>query len=257
MNLNGAAAELRPGSLGRWSAALLVVFGLQVLLFTRLERRTPHPVTPPPVAPVFHLPEDSADLLLSVEDPTLLALPHASGFSGQAWLKPPILPFDITEWSRPARLLAMQPSALGGPLLAAPSWAGRPADLPPLLAAPRATLPPPDPAPAGNPSRLRITGDLAPRPLLSVPALPSWTSTDLLTNSVVQLLVNARGETVSAFLLPGAAGPVGADQKKADQLALELAGGLRFQPADAPGGGVASGAAEFEWQTRIVPPSPR
>ena len=83
--------------------------------------------------------------------------------------------------------------------------------------------------PVSTPSRLRLQGDLARRQLLSKPALSPWPHSDLLTNSVVQLLVDAQGNTFSAVLLPPEPTPPGRNQ---DPLA-----------------GLTIGTMVFEWQT--------
>ena len=65
-------------------------------------------------------------------------------------------------------------------------------------------------------STLRLAGGLANRRLLNPPELRAWPASDLLTNSVVQVLVNADGNVMSLNLLAGSGSP------KADQFALEV-----------------------------------
>ena len=97
-------------------------------------------------------------------------------------------------------------------------------------------------------SALRIEGALAQRRLLSPPELPAWMKPDLLVASVVQLLVDASGKTISAVLLPPGNG-----YNDADQAALSLARSARFEPlADSPTN-LTVGTLTFEWQTLPMP----
>jgi hypothetical protein len=81
-----------------------------------------------------------------------------------------------------------------------------------------------------------------------------------LTNSVVRALVNAAGEVVSVILLRPGGGAMDASQRDADQLALDLAKTLRFEPVPRDGAdpalnpavGLSWGRIIFEWHT--VPP---
>ena len=101
-----------------------------------------------------------------------------------------------------------------------------------------------------------IEGNLASRALLSIPRLPSWTNTDLLTNTVVQMLVDARGYPLSMLLL-GQSGFT-----NADGYALKLSRAMRFEPLKTgtvsdhhtPAPPLSLGNVIFEWQT--VPPPP-
>ena len=86
---------------------------------------------------------------------------------------------------------------------------------------------PPRPSSAGNfrgHSVVRLEGDLAQRRLLTPLELRSWTNPDILTNSVVQVVVDAEGRPVSVTLLSGSG------SQAADQYALEQARAARFEP---------------------------
>ena len=71
---------------------------------------------------------------------------------------------------------------------------------------------------------MRLEGDLAQRRLLAPLDLRSWTSRDILTNSVVRLLVDAEGLPLSVTLLSGSGA------QEADQHALDQAKAARFEP---------------------------
>ena len=70
----------------------------------------------------------------------------------------------------------------------------------------------------------QLTGGLARRRLLSTPELPSWPHTDVLTNSVVHLSVDAEGVPISAVIVSGSG------LKEADNYALAASKRLRFKP---------------------------
>ena len=109
------------------------------------------------------------------------------------------------------------------------------------------------PAPLPPDPPLRIEGDLATRPLLAPLALKSWAHAELLSNSVVQAMVDADGFTFSPVLLTGCG------LEEADLYALKLASGARFRPAPRlPGtghdpGGLTWGKLIFQWQTLPLP----
>jgi len=96
---------------------------------------------------------------------------------------------------------------------------------------------------------VHLDGPLAHRRLLVTPQLPGWPSAELLTNSVVQLLVDAQGRTISAVLL--APGIRLKQQEDADASALALALAAQFEPA--PSAAATVGTMVFEWLT--LPPA--
>ena len=99
---------------------------------------------------------------------------------------------------------------------------------------------------------MRVEGELAGRRLLKPIELPSWPHTEILTNSIVQIIVDADGWTIS----PGAL-LSGSGLNEADQYALRLARVARFEsvrplgPAHAtnPASRPMWGKLIFEWQT--------
>jgi TonB family protein len=251
-----APAESRGWSARHWGSAVAVVFALQVASIFWLEDRSP--IAPRrPDAPVLRFSDNRMGELLALEDPTLFALPHRQGFSGEAWLNGPSLPFQPEDWSEPARLLSLDVQDLGACLTNFVET-DIPAPFPTVaLLKPELTVPASfSIAPPATPSRLRLEGELANRRLLSSPQLPRWTNADLLADSIVQLLVDAQGDPLSAVLLPPGSG-----LEDADRCALELARAARFEPLK-PGGsttrnrpsqGLSVGTMVFEWQTIPAP----
>jgi hypothetical protein len=238
---------------------LVISLVLQAALIIHLGER-PKPLPPPPrFGPEISLAADAwageqLARLPTLADPTLFALPSLQGFSGPAWMRFSALEHEPVPWSEAPRWLTVDTQHLGrtfGSLLATNPR-------PPLLVAdkpmPRligADAPVPS-LPLRRQSVLRLTGDLARRRLLAPLALKAWAHTDILSNSVVQALVDAQGRVLAATLLHGSG------LNEADQHALRQATGARFDPLPhAPSGkapsDLARGRLIFQWHT--VPPS--
>ena len=240
-----SSVEPRGWSVGRWWVAIGCVFVVQVALFQFAQNRPPIMPRNAAVGPVIHMSGPQTSEWVLLEDPTLFALPHAQDFSGAAWLRFAPLEFHPSDWSEPARLFALPVAELGAGFInfiqtnAAPSF---PTILvpEPKMTMPAATVS----SPLMVPSRLQVEGDLAKRRLVSRFTLPAWTHSDLLTNSAVQVLVDARGNTVSAVLLPPGSGA-----READQQALDLARSARFEPVPGAPTGLTVGRMVFLWET--------
>src|SRR5262249_53548950 len=96
-------------------------------------------------------------------------------------------------------------------------------------------------------STVRINGALSNRKLLAVPDLPSWGSTNLLTNTVIRLMVDSEGLPRSQTLL------IRSGATEADDYALRTARNLRFEPdtprtADTSPNSLAWGELVFQWR---------
>jgi hypothetical protein len=241
----------------RWWFAVALMLALQAMLVFLAEERS-LPVPRQPVsAPLIRLSAGAPSELLALYDPTLFALPQREGFSGEAWLKSiPSLEFRPPDWTEPPRWLQLSADPLGAGFKDFLRANVSP-PFPTIVARePRSSAPELFPTgPVSTASTLRIEGGLAKRRLLSRPELPAWTNTDVLANSVVQLLVDAQGNTFSAVVLPPGSG-----LNDADQCALETAKAARFNAVEPTGPGRAKNpAAEltpgrmiFEWQTRFA-----
>ena len=246
--------------LRRWCSAIAVVFAAQVVLVLWLGERGPLRSRPPGVTPTLRLAAGISPEVLARDDPTLFALPHWRGFSGAAWLKPQPVPNRPLDWCEEPRPLALRPTQLGALLLAqAATNPTPPLAFLPVLEPPSA-LPDPPPLPlAPEQSRLTIEGDLARCRMLTRPDLPSWQYNDVLTNTGVQLLVDADGRPGAVILL------FSSGCQKADDHALAQARMARF---DVPGAAGRDGAAAstplahwvsglllFEWHTAPLAPT--
>jgi len=254
--MGSALAEQRPWSLRRWACAVAMIFGLQVLLILWLAERGPARPRPVRSAPTLKLATQGSSELLALDDPTLFALPHQVGFSGPAWLEIPVLPDRPFEWSETPRWLTLPRLDLATTLSRfaetnsadappAPSPTRRPelalAEVGPLPIAPAL-------------SSWRIEGELAARKLTLAPSeLPSWQAGDILTNSMVEALVDVEGWPVAIALLSGSG------SKDADDFALAQTRKLRFESLSRTGAEQAKnrdplahltwGALVFEWHT--------
>ena len=247
--MNAARVEPRPWSRGRWGVFVALVFGAHVGLIFALSDRVPIVARKPANVPRLRLQLGSSESL-ELNDPTLFALPHWRGSFGTVWRPAPLLELRPARGSEPASWLELSIEKLGS---AFTQFAGTngfaPLDL--EVAPPsRVNAPPPVPVDgvlAG--STWRLGGGLAGRPLLSGWRLPAWPSTGLLTNSEVQILVDAAGQVTSHALL------VSSGSKEADQSAQDLARNARFAPLPDGRTDLSLGTLVFEWQTAPLPPT--
>src|SRR5262249_25151291 len=154
-------------------------------------------------------------------------LPHRQGFAGQAWLNVTWTTNRSFSCPDEPAWLQLEPSQLGATFNQFVATNRLDALL--VFAPPEPALSFPEVAPvvsAPRTSVLRITGSLAERTLLSPVVLSSWPHPDLLTNSVVQMVVDPAGRMVSLTLLSSSGSP------KADQQALEQARNSRFNAVE-------------------------
>ena len=198
---------------------------------------------------------ESRRWLSKLEDPAMLALPTAEGFSGAAWMKFSPMDYEPAEWSEPPQWLSLNSSGLATTFSQfVLSNAARPAlvvDKP--LPAPFNFEPNYPNEPVAQESRLRLEGELARRRLLRPPVLKSWPHPDLLSNSVVEAVVDADGFVFSSVLLHGSG------SRDADDYAMKIAATAQFEPARRDGSKTAGkenpvtvGKLTFEWHTLPV-----
>jgi hypothetical protein len=240
----------------RWWLLITLVFAAHVGVMFALGGRRPIAPRRPGAVPELRLATGSSELL-ALQDPTLFALPHSRGFAAAAWRQISKIEFPPFRWTEPPRWLPLPVEQFGDTLLrfvetntfARVEFETLPA---PQLALPEARLE----MPPVTQSALRVAGELAERRLLTPLGLPSRPGADLLTNSVVQVLVDAAGNVLSHKLLRSDSGAKDRDQQEADQRALELAKAARFSPLPPSGNAAASplgrlslGALIFEWHT--------
>ena len=110
-------------------------------------------------------------------------------------------------------------------------------------------------------SEMEIRGGLAKRPLVRSITVPGLTHGEALQRTLVRIGVNPDGYVVS-ITLPGRLAKPGSPQAEADQRALGLLRGIRFEPVKdtkpqhaGDAGRLEWGEAIFYWQT-VQPPKP-
>ena len=216
----------------RWWIAIVLVFSGQLgLIFWLSDTSVVRPRQAARV-PMVSLAEKMPADLLALSDPTLFALPRRQGFSGLAWLNIPPAPNRSFEWSEDPAWLKPSVQRLGASLDRAME-ADSPDSLPRLSRPiPRLTIGdtlPPLAAPGR--SVLRLEGDLATRKLITPISLPSRPFSDLLANSVVQVVVDEKGWLASVPILL----PPGSGDPHADEEALRWAQDARFEPIASTG----------------------
>ena len=246
-----SAESILPGRWPRskWLGGVALVCALQVALLWWLGDAKPKPPGRPGLATTLQLAGKGAGALMALMDPTLFALPHRQGFSGPSWLVVQPQQFEPYVWSNPPGWLELPVADLGEAFQRFVETNLSEAlrllpQAPPELTWPNVA--PTQFQPAR--STFRLADDLARRRLQGSPKLPSWASTELLTNSVVRLVVDSAGVPVSQTLL------VSSGSKEADQFALAQARAVRFAPENQPGkpGAPATlswGELIFEWHT--------
>jgi hypothetical protein len=231
-------------SAGRWTFYVVLVFGLHLGLFYGLSARQPQTVRPVVAAPAMQS-YPLAQFPAEWEDPTIFAQPHPRGFAGQTWLPRPEINFPPFRWSEPARLLELPVAQLGNWLVHLASTNKLSVAFPSLVPPPTLTvLARPDAPQRLRDSTTRLTDGLTDRKWQNAPAtLPRAAAREGLTNTLVQLLVDGRGFTISAMLLRPGSG-----DSELDQTALHLARTARFNPVAAPQS-TSVGTLIFEWAT--------
>ncbi|HEX4343350.1 MAG TPA: energy transducer TonB [Verrucomicrobiae bacterium] len=232
-----------------WWAGLVLVLALQFIFIFALGRRTEKPPRQRMPAPPLQLRATESGELLALRDPTLFILPHRESFSGHAWLQVPSLAVQPYAWTEPQQWLGLQQEKLGtvfNEFMGTNDFA--PTHLEMFPRPPLTEPNVPQPMPLTTRSTLRVTGDLAGRAVVSQPELPALPGTDVLANSIVQVLVDASGNVLSVVLFTPGSGSTDADSR-----ALELAKSVRFaalpQKDLRSSATVTVGTIVFGWQT--------
>lgn len=238
----------------RW-ATIAVAVVVQVGLIYWFSERSQQPVRQAESRPAFQLVARAQSEWLTLNSPTMFALPHPLGFSGRAWLAVPAHDYRPAEATNVPQWLALTPAALGATFRefmrtnqsSRVAVAIRPA---PALATPSLVATPL----TARASRVQLSDALVKRGLRSQWQLPAWTNAETLPPSEVQVVVDAFGHPVSAVLLNSSG------LRAADAHALELVRRAVFgpdenvvrAPSDALDAGLTSGRLEFHWLT--LPP---
>jgi len=204
----------------------MLALAAHVGLILWLGERSPIVPRPPGHSTTLELTPPGAEDLLALTDPTLFALPHRESFSGPAWVTIHARPAQPFVWTEPPSWLSLAVAHLGPPRHMTPLEDL--ADFAPIQ-------PPPQPAlflpieekstAFPDHSTWWVTGELAGRRLLTPLELPPQHYSDVLTNSVVQVVVGPEGVPLFPPTLLSRSG-----KPEADAYALEKSGAARFEP---------------------------
>lgn len=221
-------------------------------VFWLAERETPTRSWQKPVA-FLHLAGDSKTTerlarYVALRDPTLFALPHVRGFSGDAWLRFQREAPKLTNWTAPPQWLTLSAESLGRSLDSYLTTNRPSAEE--LLASVRSLEAPevriPD-LPLLSNSTVRLQGPLEQRSLAFAPPLPNLLTNDVLARTVIGVAVNADGIVESAAVVRESG------SAWADDQGLELARAFVFAPVRSETGGATApptfGQIVFAWNT--------
>ncbi len=250
--MSSTPVESRAWPRRRWVVFIVLVMAGQVGCIFWLAARKTEPPPPPDAGASLYQPADQTADLPGVTDPTLFILPNTHGFSGLAWLQFPPGDYRLESWTEPPRPLELSLPQLGAALREfGQTNQPRPFEL--------ALKPEPQLSALGymplmeTPSSFTIEGGLADRPLLTPLELKSFGAPDILTNTEVQIAVDAAGRVFSAVIIARSA------SADANASALDLARRARFAPlrwvgAKPPDPGRLSwGKIVFHWHTVALP----
>jgi hypothetical protein len=254
--MNTAPMDMHGTEDSGWSKSklallIMLAFVVHIGLIYALGSRKPIAARPVKNAPALLLTQ-TLNERHRLDDPTLFALPHPRGYAAETWLRLPQIAIQPYRWTEPPRLLALPVERLGERFVAfAISNAAPRLQLQPLASVQYADVEIPKTSAPAHPSRLRVNEGLAARKILNAPAeLPAWSAIEPLTNTLVRVMVDERGNVFSPMLLRPGSG-----SKEADQFALRFARETRFA-AEAAGGALDRGLLIFEWQTVIKTNTP-
>ena len=253
-----APDETRAWSSFKWTGVILVIFGVQAGLMLWLGRRGALSISASKPALEVRVPDEPSAGISDAGSPTLLVTPNQDGFSS-VWLRASDISNQPAEWNGQPDGTLQQPINPPGDEIQA-RVDSELAKSVSVLERPKPTLEtvgiPPD---AISESTFSIEGDLAQRPLLDRPKLISPVGDAALSNSIVEIDVNADGVVVDPPVIPpgGSSGSTETDPyaRAADAYARSVAMSLQFKPL--PHAGLPAdrtwGRVVFQWRTLPAP----
>jgi hypothetical protein len=236
----------------KWTALIGCILALHAGLFLWFARPSVRPPQSSQAGPGTSTPViQSGDLPGSI-NPLLLVRPDARGFSGPAWLQIPPLTYNPEVSNPQPFLLSLQSERLGAGIAGALSnTLSRPFE---VARRPEQTRDKLNYFPALNEkapaSSVAVEGDIAGRSP-ALPVLGPQPADTVLSNTVVQITVDAEGNEFTPPVILESSGSADADAE-----ALNVARNLRFQallrtpgrPPPAPTS-LSDGQLVFQWQT--------
>ena len=221
--------------------AIVLVFVLAFHIALIFLFGTKQQIVPRPVTQIPHLQlANNASEFIALGDPTLFARPNAHDLVTAFWRQMPAITPPGFDWTGAPRYQPPSPETWGAPFRGFVQNS-RPPEFPlNFKPEPKFILPAmvPDEVLPGN-TTMQFSGDLARRGLLHTHAPPSLPLNEVILPSQVQALVDTAGNVASAVVLQSSG------NHNADQLALRLAGQLRFAPAPR----LMFGEITFNWHT--------
>lgn len=234
----------------RWVLAVVSIMAVEVGLVFGFGDRRPRSGEIPGgnIGPVRFFPaamsQSEVLKLFPTADPLLFVVAGDRGFSRSAWLGSRRGVEEASAPDEPPQFLRLDIASLG-------SGFKQIADQRPETSVNLAEKSFPEPAPfepalpqPETASILRVEGELEERMAAGSLRLPAWGHSELLTNSIVGVTIDRRGELVAARLLKRSG------LAEADRYALRAAWSLQFKPAKEATAGLASGRLIFQWRTR-------
>ncbi len=216
----------------RWGWTLTMLLVLQLGFIWFLSDRSLLPPKRPPHITDFHLVLDPnsdrqlADLLIT-KDPTLFAMAHTHNISGTTWLNLPTPEHQLLDWTDQGHWAQQEVDTLGADFSASLHAKASPRVMMAEKPAPQLLELLIPNGPITTQSVVLVRGPLAKYPLLSATNLPVWPFPEVITDSpfrsVVQVAVNAEGETLAAQLLENCGVPA------VDRYAIQWAKNARYQ----------------------------
>jgi len=246
-----SSVESRFWPRARWGLALVLVMAIQLGFIFALSDRSPVASRTKSPAPMIHLATGTPDELLLLSDPTLFVLPHQQGFSGETWLKIPLLTISPFQWTEPRDWLRLEEEDLGvsfNQFMGTNFFETARFEMMPSPELTRLDVEP-EIIIAGK-SSVHLGGALAGRGLRVPVEVPPWPFADVIAPSRVQVVVDGAGNVISALSLPSENPNESATRlnKEADQNAVRLAKTARFEPLLKGGADVTVGVMIFDWQ---------
>jgi TonB family protein len=215
---------------------LLALHVALIFLFGTKKKIVPRAVAHVPVLQVVN----GGNELIALSDPSLFAHPNPHDGVSMFWRQPQPLNLPDFNYSEPPQYLDPSPAKFTAgfrDFVRDSESREFPLNFKPE---PQSLMPPvPEDGVLPTATTMRITGDLATRPLLQGVTLPALRYNDVVEPTTVQALVDAAGNVVSAVVLKPNGDP------DADQQAVRLTSRLRFAPAP----DLTFGVITYTWHT--------
>jgi hypothetical protein len=258
--MTAETVESRTWSPLKWAVVVTTILALQTGFFFWFTRPPGLTARTRPATLSIRLPDGQPADLLGYINPSVLVRVNSRGFSGQAWLQIPPVAYNPVESNPPPFLLQLQADHLGDAVTQAlTNSLSQPFEVA-ARPAPRFDNYSPSPLVVPTESTLSIEGELAGRPLLARPVLKLQPADTILTNTVVDVVVDGEGRVFAPPVLDPASSPRPAESAGADADALTATANLLFQPLPrVPGRSrlaapiLTPGRVVFHWQTIPTP----